>query len=615
MGPMTSRIQTRASARSDATRRRASKHRRWRAVWISVLVLVVVVAALAVVVAIAGSRALSVRDELAPAVPIAKALPAKVAGGDSDGAATDTAELARRSAKAVEYTRDFTWQIAEQIPVLGANFSSVRVAAETVDEVADFAVRSLPSLDLAAFKPKDGAVDLGAVHRLEEIAAEGAALFQSVNARIDRIDKNAVVPQVGTALRQLDQAVSGADETLGALAPVLEVLPSALGEGEPRTYLLMFQGNSELRASGGNPAALALVTADEGRIELTAQATSVQFDNAREESIIALDPETEHIYSDIIGRWIPNMTATPDFPTTVRIMRAWWEDEGLPPFDDVISIDPIALSYMLKATGPIPLATGETLTSENAASLLLNEVYFKYGEGTDASAQDLFFAGAAAQIFSTLTSGVDNPVALMNSLAQATDEGRVKLWSSDERVRDLIAETKLSGTLPNTNTEQTIVGVYFNDTTGAKTDYYADAAISATTDLCTATGAPTFTQKITFADNITPDQAASLPWFITGPHYPAGTIATDVVVYSPVGASIESWAIEGAQGHHLVREGTHLGRDVIRINVVTTAQTKAIVSVNMKGEDGVPASEYGDFGVWTTPMVRETPVTIDAPGC
>ncbi|WP_152176194.1 DUF4012 domain-containing protein, partial [Mycobacterium tuberculosis] len=218
-----------------------------------------------------------------------------------------------------------------------------------------------------------------------------------------------------------------------SLAPILKVLPAALGEGGARTYLLVFQGNSELRASGGNPAALALVTATDGRIELTAQATSVQFANARPESVTPLDPETERIYSDIIGRWIPNLTATPDLGTSVEILRAWWTEEGLPPFDDVISTDPVALSHLLKATGPIPLLTGETLTAENAVPLLLNQVYFNYGEmvpglGADGTGQDLFFAAAAAQVFSTLTTGVSNPTALLDGLRQASDEGRLKIW-------------------------------------------------------------------------------------------------------------------------------------------------------------------------------------------
>lgn len=581
------------------------------------MVLLIVVIVLAVITA---SKALAVRDALSPAVPVAAGLPAKVVGGDAAGALTDAETLKGLSADAVKETAAPDWRIAEWIPFLGPNLAAIRTAAESVDEVADFAVGSMPNLDLAAFRPVDGAVDLEAVRDLESVVSRGAATFAKIDSRIDGTSRAFLLPPVSEALATLDDAVGDVGGTLDTLAPILEVLPAALGEGTPRTYLLMFQGNSELRASGGNPAALALVTATDGRLELTTQATSVQFDNAREESIAPLDAETEAIYTDIIGRWIPNMTATPDFPTTVGIMTAWWADEGLPPFDDVISTDPVALSYMLNATGPIPLATGETLTTENAVSLLLNEVYFNYGEyiegeTLDASAQDEFFAAAAAKVFSTLTTGVQNPLALLDAFQRSSDEGRLKIWSSNPDIEGMIAGSKLAGTLPATNDERTVAGVYFNDTTGAKTDYYADASVVASSDQCTASGPPRFQQVITFANNITPEQAAGLPYFITGPHYRPGDIATDVVVYAPVGASIASWKVEGAQSYVLKAEGTHLGRSVVRISVVTTPQTAATITVDMTGAEGTVAADYGDYDVWTTPMVRETPVTLETPGC
>ncbi|MCK2035919.1 DUF4012 domain-containing protein [Microbacterium sp. SSW1-49] len=617
---MSTSNQTRASLREAADRRDRRRSRRRSIVWIVVSVLIALVAAVLVVAGIAVSKALTVRDALTPAVPIASGLPSKVVSGDAAGATADAASLKELSEKAADQTSGADWRVAEWIPFLGPNLSAIRTAAESIDEISDFAVAAVPNLDLAAFRPVDGAVDLAAVRRLEEIASDGAAIFASINDRIDATDRGALLPQVDSALGSLDDAVSGVDDTLGTLAPILDVLPAALGEGGTRTYLLMFQGNSELRASGGNPAALALVTATDGRIELTTQATSVQFANARPESISPLDDETENIYSDIIGRWIPNLTATPDFPTSVDIIRAWWADEGLPPFDDVISTDPVALSYLLKATGPIPLSTGETLTSENAVSLLLNEVYFNYGEivpgePADGAAQDMFFAAAAAQIFDTLTKGVSNPMAFLDGLRRASDEGRMKIWSSNEQIEAMLSGTKLAGTLPQSNDPQTISGVYFNDTTGAKTDYYADATVTSSTDQCTASGAPTFQQTIIFENNITPDQAAALPYFITGRHYRPGDIATDVVVYTPVGATIESWNVEGAQSSKLMSEGTHLGRSVVRISVVTTPQTAATITVSMKGADGTTGADYGDYDVWTTPMVRETPVTIESPGC
>jgi hypothetical protein len=616
MASMTDIAQSRSRARGPRRPADVPKRRTRRVVvWAVVTAVVLLLGAAAFFCYTAVTKAMSVRDALTPAVPLASALPAKVVAGDTDAAVSDATLIQERADAAVAETRSLTWDIAEKVPLLGSNFTAVREAAESVQEIADFAVESLPTLNLAAFQPVDGAVDLAAVHSLGDVVSRGAELFGRVDDRLSEAQQGALVPQVSSALDQLDVAVADVDDTLGSLAPILKVLPAALGEGQPRTYLLMFQGNSELRASGGNPASMALVTATEGRIEMTTQATSVQFANARPESISPLDPETENIYSDIIGRWIPNMTATPHFPTTVDIMRAWWADEGLPPFDDVISIDPVALSYMLKSTGPVPLTTGETLTSENAVSLLLNEVYFKYGDRTSWAPQDQFFAATAAAVFGALTSGVDDPVALLSALERATDEGRLKLWSSNPDITSLTAETKLAGVLPDTNDDRTVAGVYFNDTTGAKTDYYADAAITASSDQCTAEGAPTFSQTITFSNNITPAQAAGLPYYIVGKYYAAGTIATDVVVYSPVGATIESWEVTGAKGHRLMSEGTHLGRDVVRLSVVTTPQTEATIAVTMKGAEGLAADAYGDFDVWTTPMVRETPVTIDAPGC
>ena len=617
---MSTSHQTRASMRAHARRNPSKRPRRRRVVWIVVGVLFLLLLAVVAFSAVAASKALSVRDSLTPAVPIASGIPAKVAAGDTEGAAADAASLQQLTAKAVSQTEGADWRIAEWIPVVGQNLAAVRAAAESVDEVADFSVGSLPKLDLAAFRPVNGAIDLQAVRGLEEVVSGGAETFAGITARIDATDRTFLLPQVTEALTTLDDAVSGVDETLGTLSPILKVLPAALGEGTPRTYLLVFQGNSELRASGGNPAALALVTATDGRIELTTQATSTQFANARAESVAPLDAETENLYSDIIGRWIPNMTVTPDFPTTVEIMRAWWAEEGLPPFDDVIATDPVALSYMLRATGPIALQTGETLTSDNAVSMLLNEVYFNYGEmipgqGADGTEQDLFFASAAAQIFSTLTAGVENPLALFDALRQASDESRMKIWSSNPDIEAMMADTRLAGTLPSTNDDKTIAGVYFNDTTGAKTDYYADASVVSSSDQCTASGPPSFQQTITFANNITPEQAEALPYFITGPYYEPGHIATDVVVYAPVGATIESWNVEGAESFALIAEGTHLGRSVVRINVVTPPQTAAMITVSMKGAEGTTGADYGAYDVWTTPMVRATPVTLETPGC
>src|SRR5687767_3127831 len=143
--------QSRARLRADADRTESKRIRRRRVVWMVVGVLVLLAAAVVALAAVAASKALTVRDSLTPAVPIASGMPAKVVAGDTEGAAADAAALKQLSARAVTQTEDWDWRVAEWIPVVGQNLAAVRAAAESIDDVADFAVDSLPSLDLTAF--------------------------------------------------------------------------------------------------------------------------------------------------------------------------------------------------------------------------------------------------------------------------------------------------------------------------------------------------------------------------------------------------------------------------------------------------------------------------------
>ena len=55
----------------------------------------------------------------------------------------------------------------------------------------------------------------------------------------------------------------------------------------------------------------------------------------------------------------------PDFPTAARLAQAMWERAFGVKVDGVISLDPVALSYMIGATADVTLANGEVLTEEN----------------------------------------------------------------------------------------------------------------------------------------------------------------------------------------------------------------------------------------------------------
>ncbi len=97
-----------------------------------------------------------------------------------------------------------------------------------------------------------------------------------------------------------------------------------------------------------------------------------------------------------------------------------WQRETGQQVNGVIAIDPVTLGYLLKATGPVQLATGDTLTSDNAVKLLLSEAYARY---SDPKVQDAFFASAASAVFEKVSSGGFDAKQFVAALTQSAGRG------------------------------------------------------------------------------------------------------------------------------------------------------------------------------------------------
>ncbi|WP_435743072.1 DUF4012 domain-containing protein [Microbacterium sp. PMB16] len=611
--PPPSRRQLRDRSRDDdaQARRKRGRVRAW--VWASVAVILVAGVAVSIWAAqrIVG-QAQEARTHLTAAMPHAEDLQAALLASDPEAAAAAARAFSEDAAQAEKATSGRLWGFASSLPLpVTENLRAVRIVTQVASALGSDVLTPASALDLNSLKPAQGRVDVAALQSLSAQVADMAASIRSSLTSIEAIDRGALIDQVDAGVADVGATLERLDGVLEPAESIISVLPDALGAEGPRNYLLMFQGNAEARAAGGGPGSFILVHVENGALTIANEAAATEFDIALPKPVMPLDPETEAVYSDTIGRWIANLTATPDFPTSAALAKAWWAQRSDEKIDGVISVDPVALSYMLVATGPLQLPTGESLTSDNAVSLLLNGAYFAYPTGVESN---LFFAGASASIFAAMTQGAADPVAFVNAITRSADEGRIKVWTADPEEQALLGASPASGILPVENTNETTVGVFFNDTTGAKMDYYVDAAVSVASDQCTASAEPSWTTTVAFENTITRDDARALPGYITGPYYTPGDIATDFVVYAPVGAKIESWTLNGKE-YAATTHTTHLGRDVVRLAVVTPPTSTSTLVVSMSGAPGVDADAYGPLSVRNSPMVRDTPVTIDAPGC
>lgn len=585
---------------------------------------------LLIVVAVVGGligkhvydRAMAAKSALEKAMPMASQVSDAILVGDTDKAKQLAGDLAALSGEARTETDDGIWKSLEWVPVAGPNLYAVRTAAAVTDNLVNDAVKPATELSLASLKPKDGAIDLAGITAMQKAVTQATKAVGAASEQLGTIEANELIPQVTGALDKLTSTVTKLEPMLEPINEIIGVLPNALGAEAPKHYLMIFQNNAESRGSGGNPAALVRIDVDKGKISIGQQASSGEFRNGRSRPVTELNSETTALYGDKIGRYIQDSTLTPDFPETAGIVRAWWAEQLGTPIDAVVSFDPVALGYLLRATGPAPVPNDTfevrghkvqvldrplTLTAENAVPFLLKDIYAEYPIPQQ---QDAVFALSTRAVFDALISGSAQPKALLDSLTKAVDEGRLMYQSSDPEQMELIGESRLSGKMPVTNDEATTVGAYVNDFTEGKLDYYMQLEMAATTTQCSAPEAPSFTVTASITNTLTREQAPNLPEYVAPARFfKKGVVATNLVVYGPVGAKATKVTIDGKAVSHTAK--AHLGRAAVMVPFENDPGQKHTLTVEYSGAAGT----YGPFDARHTPMVRQTPVALETPGC
>lgn len=530
---------------------------------------------------------------------------------DPSTAAALIADLSTDTRAARDLTGDPVWSAAESLPWVGPQMDALATVAAAIDDVASEALTPLTSVaagfSVDDLRPVDGRIDLAAFSSISEAARTGADGIARAAASVGAIDESALLGPVREAVTEVSDLLDSTSQTTDALARATTLLPAMLGETGPRNYLIVFQNNAEWRSLGGIVGAMAVIHTENGALSMTEQGSSSDF-RRYDGPVLPLSPEVVGIFGNRPAQWIQNVTQVPDFSLTGQLAREMWLREKGLAVDGVISMDPVALSYLLAATGPVDLPTGDQLTADNAVGLLLNEVYLRYENPAD---QDAFFAAAAAAVFAKVAAGAADPAALVTALGRAGDERRLLLWSALPEDQAVLADTTLVGPLPVTDDDQLGFGVYLNDGTGSKMDYYVDADTALGWDTCTpasdGTATGSLTLSLTLTNTAPADAATSLPDYITGGGgfgTAPGIAATVGYLYLPTGTELTAATVSDGSGFG---GGFDAGRQVLSFSVDLDPGETATVSLTVR----TTAPGASTALAWVTPTVHpDVPTSI-----
>lgn len=507
-----------------------------RALWIVVPVLLAIVLGAAVWVAARGWLA---KNELQAASALPAAVEHDLVQGNTVGAQHAARQLVQHADRAASLTSDPVWRGAEVLPWVGPNLVAVREAAAVTDDVAVHVLSPLTAISgdvtVASLTPHGGRLNLAPLQKAAPVLSRAQGALATAQTRAHAIRTDRTIPAVASAVQKLANGVDDAYKVVNAASKAATLLPAMLGAGGPRDYLLLFQNNSELRATGGIPGAMALLHVDGGRITLAAQASTSDFPPFAS-AVMPLRPATAALYGSRPARYVQDVNLTPDFTQAAPLAARMWQSRFGVSVDGVLAIDPVALGYLLRGTGPVPLGNGDVLTSQNAVSLLLNEAYKRY---PDQAEQNAYFASAAAAVFDHLLSDRGNPAGLVRGLVQAGTERRILVWSAHPVEQKVLEKTAIAGALPQATSSLTPFGVYFNDATGSKMDYYLTAKIGTGARACGADARQHATVSVTLTNTAPSAAQASLPRYVEGfltdiavPRH----VNLRVAVYAPIGS-------------------------------------------------------------------------------
>ncbi|WP_134739903.1 DUF4012 domain-containing protein [Nocardioides sp. 503] len=533
-------------------------------------------------VLLTGWQAWQVQRDLRDAEASVDALTAAVRDNDSDARDQAIADLQEASSAASDRTDGWWWATLTKLPFLGDDVQGVRALSSSLDVMADEGITPLAAtIDDLDRLSVDGRIDVTVVEGLKGPVSEAGAAFQQAADEVDDIDSGGFVGAFRPRFDDYVDRVDEAAQSLTAADTATAVLPTMVGADGPRDYLLIFQNNAEIRATGGMPGAWAQVHAEDGKLEMVKQGTALDFPTAQK-PVLPLTEEEVAVYGEEVGTYFQDPGFTPDFPRAAELWRAHW-DAKFPstPIDGVISLDPVAMSYLLEGTGPV--SVGDlTLTSENLVDELLNKPY----RNLDVQAQDVLFEDAAGAIFDRLTRDPPSPVDMVRGLSRAATERRFLLASFDPAVSTELEGSAIQGRLSGDEGSTPHIDVGVNDATGSKMSFYlrywADArATSCSQDQQTVSGSMSLSQAIA------PAEAAKLPDSVTG----GGTFGTEpgaqltlVRIYGPYGGSIDQLKVDGKR--QTLDAQTIDGRPVVVLAILIATRDDVVITWTMTSGPG-----------------------------
>jgi hypothetical protein len=415
------------------------------------------------------------------------------------------------------------------VPVVGRQLRSAHALAAAARDVSDAAADALGRAHQVLREPKGGGpARVAELEVLEDAITTAAKRVRAVN---DLGPRHGLLRPLATAHNELARRLLDARRVLDDAAAGATAGRRLL-DG-PRRYLVVAANNAEMRAGSGMWLTGGVLTTSAGRLELGDVAPLYEQADPPDGAVPIHDRDLRERWESL---WHPNwdwrgLMVSPRMPASASLGFDMWHASDQEQIDGILVIDPVALSALVRATGPIDV-DGERLTADDVVPTLLHRQYLASGAAASDQSDRRNKLGAIAQaVFKSLDDGGWSPTTLARELAGAVAGRHILAWSADPAEMRGWEAAGLAGDLDD---DSLLVSVLNRG--GNKLDWFLTTDARLTTAAARTRTEVTLT--LTFRNNTPP----GLPQYLAGP--PAGQRWARGTYVGLVAVDVPGWATD-----------------------------------------------------------------------
>lgn len=496
------------------------------------------------------NSAKTVKSQAKETVEIVGGLKDKVTSGDFSTLPDDAKKIDELCSSMKKETSSPVWTMASFIPVYGGDINAARTMVDALSDVSSGAL--VPMADnLAQATPgklfQDGTINVSALQAVADSLSDSSKAFKSANKKVQGIGDTHIA-QVTELVDKAKDGFATLNGAVDAAEKVAPVLPQMLGaNGQTRNYLVYAMNNVEIRACGGFGGSQGLISVTDGQMSIGEFVPRIGL--SEDEAVESVDEEDEALFGNHSNLYNSGNTYSPDWPRNSQRVTALWKSQYGQDVDGVVGIDPVFLQYLLGLVGNVSLPDGTVVDGTNAAKVLMHDVYWNY----PVEESDGIFASVASAAFDKILGGIGDVdvTKLVGAFERGAEEGRLIAWMRNDDEQNAIKETGIDASLPDSDdpSADPVAGVYFNNLSFSKLDWYLNADTQIGQGVKNGDGTCSYRITVTLTNIMTQEEAGKLPDYVaaSAPDAARDDERLNVSVFAPTGGNISDLTVEGTQ--------------------------------------------------------------------